>query len=194
MLLQSVSAQVVATVRAAGMAAVTVLSACDKAPVTVACTDVRVLDVVVDQCRANEGPCLEAVRTRQVVRVRIDDAERRWPDFAEKGGAGVASYLSVPLTTDENQVEALNLYGYDDRGSARSTRCSCGCSSPLWRVQSPRPRPTHRGLVDQRSNGKQSGSGQGKNGFDVSHAGDQSPASSMRSTPRIETGEQHFSH
>lgn len=56
------------------------------------------------------GPCLEAARTRQVVRVRIADAAQRWPEFtANVAGMGVASYLSAPLTTAEQHVVgALN--------------------------------------------------------------------------------------
>ncbi|MCZ4618316.1 GAF domain-containing protein [Rhodococcus qingshengii] len=104
-LLQSVCAQVVATIPTADMAGVTVLSPRDKEPETVACTDERALDVDVDQYRANEGPCLEAARTRQVVRVRIDDAALRWPEFAKNvAEIGVASYLSAPLTIDDDHV------------------------------------------------------------------------------------------
>lgn len=116
-LLQSVAAQVVATIPAADMAAVTLLSAPDNQPETVACTDERALDVDVDQYRANEGPCLEAARTRQVVRVRIEDAALRWPEFAKNvADMGGASYLSAPLTTGEDHGGALNLYSYDDHG------------------------------------------------------------------------------
>ena len=116
-MLQSVCAQIVATIVTADMAGVTILSALDKQPETVACTDERALDVDVDQYRANEGPCLEAARTRQVVRVRIEDAALRWPEFAKNvAGMGVASYLSAPLTTDDDHVGALNLYSYDDHG------------------------------------------------------------------------------
>ncbi len=116
-MLQSVCAQIVVTIPTADMAGVTVLSAADKEPETVACTDERALDVDIDQYRANEGPCLESARTRQVVRVRIEDAALRWPAFAANvTGMGVASYLSAPLMADDDQVGALNLYGYDDHG------------------------------------------------------------------------------
>ena len=67
--------------------------------------------------RANEGPCLEAARTQEVVRVRTRDAARRWPAFARNvAGMGVASYLSASLATDEDHVGALNLYSYSDHG------------------------------------------------------------------------------
>jgi GAF domain-containing protein len=119
-LLQSVCHQIVATIPVADMAGVTVLSAAAAAgasPETVACTDERALDVDIDQYRANEGPCLEAARTQQVVRVRIDDAARRWPAFADNvAGMGVASYLSAPLAADERHVGALNLYSFSDHG------------------------------------------------------------------------------
>ncbi|MBT2269667.1 MULTISPECIES: GAF and ANTAR domain-containing protein [Rhodococcus erythropolis group] len=116
-LLQSVCAQIVATIPSADMAGVTILSAHTRKPETVACTDERALDVDIDQYRANEGPCLEAARTRQVVRVRIEDAVLRWPAFAQNvAGMGVASYLSAPLVTGEDHVGALNLYSYSDHG------------------------------------------------------------------------------
>lgn len=115
--LQAVCGQIVATIPSADMAGVTILSAGSCRPETVACTDERALDVDVDQYRANEGPCLDAARSRQVVRVRIDDAAQRWPLFAANvAGMGVASYLSAPLTTDEQHVGALNLYSYSDHG------------------------------------------------------------------------------
>ncbi|MBT2274160.1 GAF domain-containing protein [Rhodococcus qingshengii] len=116
-LLQSVCAQIVATIPSADMAGVTILSAHTRKPETVACTDERALDVDIDQYRANQGPCLEAARTRQVVRVRIDDAAQRWPTFAQNiAGMGVASYLSAPLVTDDDHVGALNLYSDSDHG------------------------------------------------------------------------------
>jgi GAF domain-containing protein len=116
-LLQAVCRQIVATIPSADMAGVTVLAAHTAQPETVACTDERALDVDIDQYRANEGPCLEAARTRQVVRVRIDDLGQRWPAFAENvKNIGVASYLSAPLSTDEHHMGALNLYGYSDHG------------------------------------------------------------------------------
>ncbi|MGC0367622.1 GAF domain-containing protein [Rhodococcus sp. 27YEA15] len=116
-LLQAVCGQIVATIPSADMAGVTVLSVDSNPPETVARTDERALDVDVDQYRANEGPCLEAARAGQVVRVRVDDAARKWPVFASNvAGMGVASYLSAPLTTDEQHVGALNLYSYSDHG------------------------------------------------------------------------------
>jgi GAF domain-containing protein len=116
-LLQAVSAQIVATIPGADMAGVTTLSADSGQPETVACTDERALDVDIDQYRADEGPCLESARTRQVVRVRVEDAALRWPQFAANiAGMGVASFLSAPLTIDERHVGALNLYGFGDHG------------------------------------------------------------------------------
>ncbi|WP_261949357.1 GAF and ANTAR domain-containing protein [Rhodococcus sp. T9N] len=99
------------------MAGVTTLSAHSGQPETVACTDERALDVDIDQYRADEGPCLESARTRQVVRVRVEGAALRWPRFASNvAGMGVASFLSAPLSIDERHVGALNLYGFGDHG------------------------------------------------------------------------------
>lgn len=69
MLLQAVSSH-----PGADMAGVTTLSTHSGQPETVACTDERALDVDIDQYRADEGPCLESARTRQVVRVRVEGA------------------------------------------------------------------------------------------------------------------------
>lgn len=51
------------------------------------------------------------------MRVRIDDAAQRWPEFAKNvAGMGVASYLSAPLTIDDGHVGALNLYSFSGHG------------------------------------------------------------------------------
>lgn len=111
------SAQIVATIPSADMAGVTILSTVSKQPETVACTDEHALNVDIDQYQADEGPCLEASRTQQIVRIRIADAAQRWPGFAKNvAGIGVSSYLSAPLTTDDNHVGALNLYNYSGHG------------------------------------------------------------------------------
>lgn len=77
--------------------------------------------VTIDQCQhaAGEGPSLEAARTRQPVRVTVDDTHRRWPEFAAAAeSVGVHAYLSAPLLLaaagqyEEELVGALNVYGY----------------------------------------------------------------------------------
>ncbi|MDQ1385287.1 MAG: hypothetical protein QOG65_2666 [Actinomycetota bacterium] len=64
------------------------------------------------QYEADDGPCLTAFRTGEVVRVeRIADAGARWPKFvAAAAEAGIVSSLSLPLMLKREVVGALNLY------------------------------------------------------------------------------------
>lgn len=115
--LQAVCNEVVQTVPAADMAGVTVLDSGGAHPETAALTDARVNDVDADQYRSDQGPCLEAARTQQMVRVRVDDVAVRWPRFAASvADVGIKSYLSAPLMLDERHVGALNIYSYDAHG------------------------------------------------------------------------------
>jgi GAF domain-containing protein len=66
-------------------------------PRTVACTDDFVLALDAQQYRAG-GPCVEAARSGQPVRVAMDTSRQRWPDFASAAhAAGVRATLSIPL-------------------------------------------------------------------------------------------------
>jgi GAF domain-containing protein len=107
--LQRTTDQVERAVPEADMASVSVLR--DDVPETIAFSSDRVLAIDADQYAAGEGPCLEAARTGQVVRVGVEGAEDRWPQFARTArAAGVASYLSCPLFLDEEFAGSLNLY------------------------------------------------------------------------------------
>jgi GAF domain-containing protein len=100
---------VIGAVPGADMASVSVLRG-DVAE-TVASTSERVWAIDSEQSAAGDGPCLQAARTRQVVRVGMAEAQARWPAFASSArAAGVKSYLSAPLLIDEKFVGALNLY------------------------------------------------------------------------------------
>lgn len=116
-LLQSVCSQVVSTVPGADMAGVTLLGEATGAPRTAAYTDRRVFSIDAHQYRSDEGPSLEAARSRQLVRARLSDTAARWPAFAaEVENIGVRSYLSAPLSVDTAQVGALNVYSWTDHG------------------------------------------------------------------------------
>ncbi|MBY3793772.1 GAF and ANTAR domain-containing protein [Rhodococcus fascians] len=115
--LQTMCTEVVRTIPTADLAGITVLDERGQYPQTAASTDARVNDVDADQYRSNEGPCLDAARTRQIVRVVVADVERRWPRFAASvAGIGVHSYLSAPLALDDRHLGALNIYSYDRHG------------------------------------------------------------------------------
>jgi GAF domain-containing protein len=93
---------------------------CDAASVTISeggkpRTTVSTADVAVAidrrQYAADEGPCLEAMRSQVVVRVDTYEGENRWPDFVSAvTDHGMHSSLSLPLAALDQPIGALNLY------------------------------------------------------------------------------------
>jgi GAF domain-containing protein len=85
---------------------------------TVACTDDLASTLDHEQYAHRRGPCLEAARTQQPVRVSTRNVDARWPQFVDAArDAGVRSTLSVPLivtsaTSEGNDelVGSLNAY------------------------------------------------------------------------------------
>jgi GAF domain-containing protein len=100
--------------------AVSVIQACDCCGVSVSSdgkvgsrvtTDEVAQRIDDDQYAADEGPCLTAIRTGQIVKVDSLTAEARWPAFTRRAKAeGIRSSCSVPLPVDHTIVGALNLY------------------------------------------------------------------------------------
>lgn len=79
--------------------------------VTVASSDARANAVDELQYGAGDGPCLEALRNRVVVRVDDLASESRWGEYPALAlRAGVRSSLSYPLVLDDRSVGALNVY------------------------------------------------------------------------------------
>jgi GAF domain-containing protein len=109
--------QVTQALPGADMASVTVIRG-DTAE-TVASTSQQVWTIDQEQYDAGDGPCLEAARTRQIVRTGTAEAEERWPRFTHSAeAAGVSSYLSSPLFIDEEFAGSLNLYSEQPHGFA----------------------------------------------------------------------------
>lgn len=107
--------QLVDSVPGADMASVTVLNG--DVGETVASSNERVWAIDSDQYAVGDGPCLEASRTGEVVRVGVEEARERWPEFARSArAAGVASYLSSPLFIDDQFAGSLNLYSEQPHG------------------------------------------------------------------------------
>lgn len=80
-------------------------------PTTVASsTDAaRVLDE--KQYEFNDGPCLTALRTGQLVQIPDLYADDRWQGYAHAiSGTPVRSMLAVPISTDSESGAALNCY------------------------------------------------------------------------------------
>jgi len=109
--------QVARAIPGADMASVSVLRDDGTTAETVASSSERVWAVDDHQYAAGGGPSLEAARTGQVVRVGVEQATERWPEFARSArAAGVGSYLSAPLHVDEEFAGSLNLYSEQAHG------------------------------------------------------------------------------
>jgi GAF domain-containing protein len=78
---------------------------------TAAFTDDRTLEVDEGQYTRDEGPCLQAMRDRAVLRIDVEEAAERWPEFLEDARrSGVRSFLAGPLMLKDESIGALNLY------------------------------------------------------------------------------------
>ncbi|WP_344172730.1 GAF and ANTAR domain-containing protein [Kribbella lupini] len=61
-----------------------------------------------------EGPCLDALRHRRIVRVEDMRRETRWPRFAPRAAElGALSMLAFPLFVKDDSLCALNLYAHE---------------------------------------------------------------------------------
>ena len=80
-------------------------------PRTVAVSNAVAIQIDVAQYNVNEGPCLEAARTSETVRVDLlgpDQPFTRFAPLARRGG--IRAVLSVPLITQTHTIGTLNLY------------------------------------------------------------------------------------
>lgn len=80
---------------------------------------------------ATGGPCLEAYRQQQVLRIDSTASDPRWPEFAATAAAhGLRSTLSVPLVVGGDGLGALNIYSRRERGfSAADERLAAALGS-----------------------------------------------------------------
>ena len=115
----------VASVDRADVAGITLVDD-RRRPVTPVYTDPASPEVDQVQYEAGRGPCIDAMRTGQVVRLEDARDEDRWPEFAAAlTEHQLRSVLSTPLTVHDDVIGALNLYsgspdpfGEDDEGIA----------------------------------------------------------------------------
>ena len=97
------------TVPAAATCAITV--AVDDRPLSAAASDSLGALLDEQQYDIHEGPCLEAVRTREPVRADDLARETRWDGYPPRVLAhGVGSVYSVPLLVRGRALGALNMY------------------------------------------------------------------------------------
>lgn len=100
----------------AGCDAVGVTVVSGERPFTAAYTTATTLAIDAVQYALDEGPCLEAHRTRSIVRADLDEASERWPAFtAAAADFETRALIALPLTARDGSVGSLNLY-------ARSTQ------------------------------------------------------------------------
>jgi GAF domain-containing protein len=79
---------------------------------TPAATDEWTIGLDGIQYRLDEGPCLQAIATGEMIRVDDFGAETRFPGFSPLAAAqDISSCLSVPLDAGGTRVGGLNLYG-----------------------------------------------------------------------------------
>ncbi len=63
------------------------------------------------QYEFDEGPCLTALRTQQLVRIDDTSTDARWPRWNKAvSRLGVRSVLSTPLLADDDPVGAMKIY------------------------------------------------------------------------------------
>lgn len=80
-------------------------------PFTAAYTTATTLAIDAVQYSLDEGPCLEAHRTRSIVRADLDEASDRWPAFtAAAADFETRALIALPLMARDGSVGALNLY------------------------------------------------------------------------------------
>lgn len=83
----------------------------DGRPFTATNTDQQLLIVDEGQYSAQDGPCLRAMRTDQLVRMTTAEVGAIWPSLGQIAtGVGVRSFLAAPLHSDGRSVGVLNLY------------------------------------------------------------------------------------
>lgn len=108
----------------ADMAGMTLLV--DDTPRTGVFTDPEVPEIDTAQYASRRGPCLEAFRTKRVLRIDMTEHEQRWPEFSQLAFEhGVRSTLSVPVVVRDEGLAALNLYSrkqqaFDDDSATRA--------------------------------------------------------------------------
>jgi GAF domain-containing protein len=105
-----------AGIGACSLASVTVVRS-GREPETIAYTDPVAAQIDEAQYEHDSGPCLYALRRREVVSVPSMAADDRWTPFRERAmSQGVQSSFSLPLAAGGEQIGALNLYSREDHG------------------------------------------------------------------------------
>ncbi len=115
--LQRIADVTVDAIPAADVAGMTMLGD-DEQPTTAIYTDDDSPEIDAAQYREGRGPCLDAWRTKRVVRIdQIEEATADYPAFAAAClEHGILSTLSLPMVAGEAAIGAMNLYARVPRG------------------------------------------------------------------------------
>ncbi|MGH8886175.1 MAG: GAF and ANTAR domain-containing protein [Egibacteraceae bacterium] len=88
---------------------------------TTVATDLIAQEVDELQYSTREGPCLDSIRQRAVVRIDSMAQERRWPTYVPQAAdKGVLSSLSLPLEVRGHALGALNCYSRREHAFAET--------------------------------------------------------------------------
>jgi GAF domain-containing protein len=87
-----------------------------------AASDPMVEQADVLQYELDDGPCMTAWRTRELVRIDDTTTDSRWPRWSEAvSPLGVRAVLSAPLLAAGESIGVMKVY------STRATSTSCAC-------------------------------------------------------------------
>lgn len=85
-------------------------------PLTVGTSDSMAAALDETQYRQNEGPCLEAMRTDDVIEVTDAASEARWRGYVTRATKqGLAASLSTPITANGATIGVMNIYATTPR-------------------------------------------------------------------------------
>jgi GAF domain-containing protein len=108
-LLQRVADLAVDQLDGCDMAGVTLVQG--ERPTTAVFTEADAPEIDRAQYDTGRGPCVDAARTGEILRIDDTVTDDRWPEFAAAAADhGVRSTLSLPLHADDAVLGALNLY------------------------------------------------------------------------------------
>lgn len=118
--LQRIADLAVEAIEPADLAGITLQD--EDGPRTAVFTDPRALEIDQAQYDTGIGPCLDAWRSNQVLRIESTADDARWERFSQVAHQhGVLSTLSLPLAfSDATAVGALNLYARRRSAFAKS--------------------------------------------------------------------------
>jgi hypothetical protein len=121
--LDAVSSLAVHAISGAEYASVTVTRG--QTPTTAAATDDIAREFDLLQYVSGEGPCLEAIARRDVVKSANVKSEHRWPGFTARAtSTPIRSALSVPLLVGDELLGSVNV-------TSRETKAFADDSNPL---------------------------------------------------------------